>query len=56
MAIGGDNATYDVELLSLDYISHPVPDCLTELNRLPVTGPNSEFAGALDNSGKPLSW
>ena len=53
MAIGGDNiAMFDVELLSLDPISRPVPDCLTYLNPLPqwITG----AAGALDYSGESI--
>lgn len=48
MAIGGENANVlnDVELVSLDPILHPIPDCLAQLNPLP------EFtkwaAGSLD--------
>ena len=52
MTIGGSNAseTYidDVELISLDSMSYPVPDCLTKLSGLAVT----RAAGALDYSGK----
>jgi len=47
MVIGGDFNSYKVELVSLDPTSHPVPDCLTDLNQ--VNG-ISEAAGALDYS------
>ena len=52
MAIGGYYGKYgdDVELVPLDPILYPVPDCLTELNPLPVT--NAGAAGGLDYSGK----
>ena len=43
------SAVYDVELVSLDPILSPVPDCLTELNPFPMTSYSS--AGALDYSG-----
>ena len=50
MAIGGngypDNVLDDVELVSLDPILHPVPDCLTRLNPLPV--PTQWASGAVD--------
>ena len=42
MVIGGDYPRYpsevgdDVELVSLDPINYPVPDCLQNLNPLPV--------------------
>ena len=53
MVIGGfSNGSYldDVELVSIDPISHPVPDCLSQLNPLPeLTGGS---AGALDYLGK----
>ena len=52
MVIGGDFNSYNVELVSLDPISHPVPDCLTELN--PIADGITESAGALDYSGKLL--
>ena len=39
----------DVELISLDPITNPVPDCLTKLNKLPTS--LSDLAGALDYSG-----
>ena len=52
MAIGGFGglgfALDDVELVSLDPISQPVPDCLTELNPLPEE--TDYAAGALDYS------
>ena len=52
MVIGGDDGRKldDVELVSLDPISQPVPECLTELNPLPVTV--YEAAGGLDYSGE----
>ena len=54
MVIGGYNSNavslYDVELVSLDRISSPVPDCLTQLNQFPGFATSS--AGALDYSGK----
>ena len=52
MVIGGYNGSQldDVELVSLDPISQPVPECLTELNPLPVTV--YEAAGGLDYSGE----
>ena len=40
----------DVELVSLDPILQPLPECLTELNPTPVV--LSNHAGALDYSGK----
>ena len=48
MVIGGLNGTYldDVELVSIDPLLHPVPDCLSRLNPLPeLTGGS---AGAID--------
>lgn len=54
MAIGGNNARYDVELLSLDPVSHPVPDCLMQLNSHPED--INDAAGALDYSGKTILW
>ena len=52
MVIGGYNGSQldDVELVSLDPISQPVPECLTELNPLPVTVCSA--AGGLDYSGE----
>ena len=59
MAIGGQKdypspngpkTIDDVELVAIDPILHPVPDCLTELNPLPH--PVAWSAGALDYSGK----
>ena len=43
------SAVYDVELVSLDPILSPVPDCLTQLNPFPMTSYSA--AGALDYSG-----
>ena len=51
MAIGGrDSSSYldDVELVSLDPILQPVPDCLAQLNPLPEA--TAYAAGALDTS------
>ena len=53
MVIGGDFNSYKVEVVSLDPTSHPVPDCLTDLNQ--VNG-ISEAAGALDYSGKMVCY
>ena len=37
MVVGGDNEAADsVELLSLDGIANPIPDCLQELNGFPI--------------------
>ena len=55
MATGGENANVlnDVELVSLDPILHPIPDCLAQLNPLP------EFtfmaAGSLDYTSNVVS-
>ena len=48
MAIGGENPNglNDVELVSLDPILHPIPDCLTKLNPLPQF--TTQAAGSLD--------
>ena len=50
MAIGGYYGSYldDVELVSLDPILQPVPDCLAQLNPLPEAIDNA--AGAVDTS------
>ena len=52
MVIGGYSYSRrsldDVELLSLDPTAYPVPDCLTQLNPLPV--PIRAAGGALDYS------
>ena len=56
MVIGGLNGSYldDVELVSIDPLLHPVPDCLSQLNPLPaLTGAS---AGALDYLGKSNVW
>ena len=53
MVIGGydgRNAIDDVELVSLDPTSQPLPDCLTKLKPFPVA--IDGVAGALDFSGK----
>jgi len=54
--VGGynNNNSYieNVEIVSLDPISSPVPDCLTELNQFPVYSYGS--AGALDYSGNGI--
>ena len=52
MVIGGFNGSYldELELVSIDPVLHPVPECLSQLNPLPaLTGAS---AGALDYSGK----
>ena len=53
MVIGGYSYSRgsldDVELLSLDPTTYPVPDCLAQLNPLPV--PIRAAAGALDYNG-----
>ena len=52
MVIGGFNGSYldEVELVSIDPVLHPVPECLSQLNPLPaLTGAS---AGALDYLGK----
>ena len=41
-----------MEIVSLDPISSPVPDCLTELNQYPAYSDGS--AGALDYSGNGI--
>ena len=50
MAIGGSDGLYldDVELISLDPILQPVPDCLAQLNPLPEA--IYYAAGAVDTS------
>ena len=52
MTIGGYYEGYldDVELTSLDQELFPLPDCLTNLNSLPV--PLAGPAGSLDYSRK----
>ena len=57
MVVGGyegiiDNggAMDDVELVSLDPILQPLPECLTELNPTPVV--LTDHVGALDYSGE----
>ena len=47
---GPDHYLDEVELVSIDPVLHPVPDCLTQLNPLPE--PHGGAAGALDYSGK----
>lgn len=55
MVIGGSSYSVpgfeldNVELLALDPNANPVPDCLTQLNPLPV--PTRAAGGALDYSG-----
>ena len=52
MTIGGETTNGDVlddvELVPVDPIFHPVPDCLTQLNSLPEV--TKYTAGALDYS------
>ena len=52
MVIAGyDGSTIDdVELVSLDPILQPLPECLTELNPYPIL--STGHAGALDYSGE----
>ena len=59
MVIGGridqDNIVADVELAPVDPVRYPVPDCLSQLNALPL--PDELYglygaAGALDYSRK----
>ena len=52
LVIGGYNNDYidDVELVPIDPALHPVPDCLSQLNPLPLSTEGA--AGALDYSGK----
>ena len=47
---GGEGDLDNVELVSLDPTSQPVPDCLMRLNPLPATLRNA--AGALDINGE----
>ena len=49
--VGGNNGFVldDVELISLDPVLTPVPDCLTQLNSFPIAF--YAAAGALDYSG-----
>jgi len=55
IVVGGSNFDdgylYDVELVSLDPITSPVPDCLTQLNPFPI--PSYGSAGANDYLGTP---
>lgn len=48
--IGGTGLSDDVELVSLNSTSQPLPECLTELNSIPI--PLSGHAGGLDYSGE----
>ena len=58
MAIGGeisdDLAIDDVELVSLDPILHPIPDCLSQLNPLPEV--TKYAAGSLDYTSMLASY
>ena len=54
MVIGGFNGSYldEVELVSIDPVLHPVPECLSQLNPLPaLTGAS---AGAIDYESKSI--
>ncbi len=56
MVVGGLNdfnsQVNAVELVSLDPINHPVPDCLRNLGRYPV--PVEGAAGATLHHGEPI--
>ena len=47
---GPDHYLDEVELVSIDPVLYPVPDCLSQLNPLPE--PHGGAAGALDYSRK----